>query len=239
MSSKAASSSAPKAAAVTGESIFVNTHLFIIELLSDQDRLVAYLRETDPAVIVPIVVFLLTLVFSSSKGRSISFGDRLVGWWLLFNGILIHLFLDGMVGFLKRMPSLYEEYGRLDRRYLERDPFVMVISLCELVVYTPLCLWAYRALHRNDALTHPLIILISAIQWTGTWVFAGAEIFADFPNIPADLNLEFKSHHIIHFWVLFVAANALWTFLPMYLIYRSSAAIAKRLREADKLAKDK
>lgn len=135
-----------------------------------------------------------------------------------------------MVGFLQRMPLLYEEYGRLDNRYPSKDPVVMMISLCELAIYTPLCIWAYKCIYSNSPYRHPAVIIISAIQWMGTWIFTASEIYAGFPHIPADLAFEFKTTHVVHFWLFFVAANTLWTLLPMYLIYSSSKAIAQAFR---------
>lgn len=79
----------------TTVSIFTD---FNIQDWTNPDKVIAYVKTTDPAVLAPIALWLLTIIFvRKSPAAKITLGDRLLGWWLLFNGFLIHMFLDGLV----------------------------------------------------------------------------------------------------------------------------------------------
>lgn len=95
------------------------------------------LYDIDPVVWVPVGLLVLVLSISLPKSRRLSLRDSLVAFWYLFNGIIIHIFLDGcvsprdfficgqdfthlseicrLVGFARRVPFLFNLYCILDK----------------------------------------------------------------------------------------------------------------------------
>jgi hypothetical protein len=51
--------------------------------------------DVDPVVLVPVGLLITVLTASLPKSRRLSARDSLVAFWYLFNGIVIHIFLDG------------------------------------------------------------------------------------------------------------------------------------------------
>ena len=51
--------------------------------------------DVDPVVMVPLGLLILVLTASLPKSHRLSLRDSLVAFWYLFNGIIIHIFLDG------------------------------------------------------------------------------------------------------------------------------------------------
>jgi len=182
-------------------------------LLSDLDL---------PILGLPLLLWIVAIVTSKpSKEHPLSQFDWWVSQWFLFNGTIIHILLDGLVGMVGRVPFLHSKYCELDKRYCIREESVMVISALELVVMGPLCLFLYYAIQTNKSFRHPLQILVSTIQATGCIIFTGAEILGGLKHIPSDLDFTFTLDKIVYFWIFFVFANILWTCLPAYLIMRS------------------
>eukprot|EP00744_Colponema_vietnamica_P009242 GILI01013163.1.p1 GENE.GILI01013163.1~~GILI01013163.1.p1 ORF type:complete len:195 (+),score=39.51 GILI01013163.1:46-630(+) len=184
----------------------------------------------DLAVSFSIGLFVLVFIASwPSKQPSLPFSQKLLAGWFIFNGVLIHIFLDGLVGACQNVPYLFELYSHLDKRYPLRDPSVMMISYTELFVMGPLCLFVYYGILHRKPWRHPLQLLVSAIQLVGTIIFTGGEIMSDFAHIPTDFELTFTLDKIVFFWVFFVAANLLWSILPLCLICSSFASIVSAI----------
>ncbi len=53
------------------------------------------LVDTDYIVFVPVILLAAVLHFSLPTVRTLSLRDKLVAFWYLFNGVIIHVFLDG------------------------------------------------------------------------------------------------------------------------------------------------
>jgi hypothetical protein len=53
--------------------------------------------DVDPVVLVPVGLLVIVLTASLPNSRRLSLRDSLVAFWYLFNGIIIHIFLDGCV----------------------------------------------------------------------------------------------------------------------------------------------
>eukprot|EP01120_Amphizonella_sp_Union-15-10_P000291 TRINITY_DN10310_c0_g2_i1.p1 TRINITY_DN10310_c0_g2~~TRINITY_DN10310_c0_g2_i1.p1 ORF type:complete len:201 (-),score=7.81 TRINITY_DN10310_c0_g2_i1:36-638(-) len=172
-----------------------------------------------PILCIPLLLWGITILTSrpSSKSRQISRKERWVANWFLFNGSIIHIFLDGLVGLVGRVPFLNSMYSELDKRYSAKDGTVMVISILELIFMGPQCLLLYYAIQNNKSWRYPLQIVVSVTQGVGCLIFAGSEILNGFKNVPADLDFTFSTDSIIYFWILFVFANLLWVIVPLYL----------------------
>jgi len=54
------------------------------------------LYDVDPVVLVPLTLLIVVLSASYTKAKKrLSLHESLVAWWYLFNGVIIHIFLDG------------------------------------------------------------------------------------------------------------------------------------------------
>ncbi|XP_032233045.2 uncharacterized protein LOC5508329 isoform X1 [Nematostella vectensis] len=105
-------------------------------------RIAKYFLEDieDPVNLVPVSLVVLCLAVA---GR-----PRGLAWWAMFNGCIIHCWMDGIVGMFGRGPKwLVIEYGKLDSRYWPtKDSLVMMICAVELLIMGPLCLlWGPEA----------------------------------------------------------------------------------------------
>ena len=63
--------------------------------------------DVDPVVMVPVGLLIIVLTASLPKSRRLSLRDSLVAFWYLFNGIIIHIFLDGYQFSRSRTRSRY------------------------------------------------------------------------------------------------------------------------------------
>eukprot|EP00002_Diphylleia_rotans_P020724 TRINITY_DN4021_c0_g1_i1.p1 TRINITY_DN4021_c0_g1~~TRINITY_DN4021_c0_g1_i1.p1 ORF type:complete len:196 (+),score=44.65 TRINITY_DN4021_c0_g1_i1:54-641(+) len=169
--------------------------------------------------------------------EKLTFSQKLLAFWYIFNGIVIHCWLDGMVGLLGLFPPLYEQYGILDSRYPDKDPYVMAVSAVELLIMHPLCLAAFHALLQKKPQFHPLQILVSSLQLMGCLIFTFGEVLMGFKHVVRDGDFSFTPEKIFYFYIFFVLANMLWTFLPSALIYNSVSEIAKSQKSESKKAK--
>ena len=154
------------------------------------------------------------------------------------NFFFIFSFLS-LVGRFGLVPPLALEYDKLDGRYRRAEPLVMLVCYLEILIMFPLCLYTYRALVGRKPQRHVLQIVTSLIQLVGTYFFTLDEIIGGFKDVPVDRNLEFTNEHIFYFWIFFVAANLLWTFLPIYLISKGWAAIVDSIKKAENATKTK
>jgi len=124
------------------------------------------------AVGVPVALTAVLLALSLPKRKKLSQRDHLVAGWYLFNGVIIHIFLDGLVGFGGQVPYLYEKYCELDKRYAGTgESSVMMISLVELTIMGPLCLAVFYAYYQGKRWRHVLEVLTCGIQIFGTVSF--------------------------------------------------------------------
>lgn len=114
----------------------------------DDIDLSSVLYDIDPVVWVPVGLLVLVLTVSLPRSRRLSLRDSLVALWYLFNGIIIHIFLDGyvlepfslvqqhssvalelidvlvvsLVGFARRVPFLFSLYCILDKYVSTSSP---------------------------------------------------------------------------------------------------------------------
>ncbi|KAL6062216.1 Cholestenol delta-isomerase [Balamuthia mandrillaris] len=171
--------------------------------------------------IVPLLVAGVVLKLSLPAASPLNLREKLAVGWHLMNAILIHMFLDGFVGFLHRIPTLYRLYCDLDKRYLIDEPSVMIVSGVELFLMSPLCLLTVHAICQRKKWRHLLEIVLCVIQIFGTIVFAGGEIYSGFHNVPADFDFTFTMAEIVYFWIFFVVANPVWIVIPLLLIWKA------------------
>jgi len=145
---------------------------------------------------------------------SLKKNDKLVAGWQFLNGLVIHLLLDGMVGYCGAFPSLQASFFELDKRFID-GAAARTIALMELLFYTPLCLVTFYAICQRMWWRHLINIITCTVQITGTFVFLGEEIHRNFQDVPCDWNLEFTFNHVTKFWLGFVVANMVWIVCPL------------------------
>jgi cholestenol delta-isomerase len=185
----------------------------------------------EPSIAFTVALFFLTVLITHIGSQKISFSDRVAGWWFLLNGVIIHMFLDGLVGYGGQVPVLYDQYCVLDGRYCRKEAVVMLVSLAELIIYGPLCIWTYWAIHHNKPYRHPLQLVISVVQICGTYMFALTEAYNGFHDTPADWKLEFTRQHLIYFWGLFICANLFWVVVPLAYVKQSWSKISRSIKQ--------
>eukprot|EP00455_Lapot_gusevi_P013417 TRINITY_DN16528_c0_g1_i2.p1 TRINITY_DN16528_c0_g1~~TRINITY_DN16528_c0_g1_i2.p1 ORF type:complete len:203 (+),score=55.39 TRINITY_DN16528_c0_g1_i2:68-676(+) len=178
-----------------------------------------------------------SLASSLPLKKKLTTSQKWLAFWYLLNGVIIHTFLDGLIGWLALYPPLNQQYANLDSRYPLGINYVMIISIVEMFVMTPLCLLCFHALCQNKSYFHPLQICVCAIQLMGTLVFTFSEVRDNFAHVRANGDFGLSFDAIFYFWIFFVAANILWTVLPAALILNSTKHISSQLRVAETTTK--
>ena len=64
--------------------------------------------------LVPLALIVVSLL--GIKRKKMDSGEEFSHIWFIFNGSIIHLFLDGLIGGLKYCPPLANVYGLIDLR---------------------------------------------------------------------------------------------------------------------------
>ncbi|XP_031554026.1 probable 3-beta-hydroxysteroid-Delta(8),Delta(7)-isomerase [Actinia tenebrosa] len=170
----------------------------------------------DPVNLVPVVLISLCVFWS---GRPVG-----LAWWAMFNGCLIHIYMDGIVGIFGRGPKwLVEQYGKLDVRYWQtQDPMVMTISAVEMVIMTPLCIIWYHSIVQKRWYCHAIAIMTSTFQLMGCIMYVGAEILDGFKHLPSNWPPRFDNFNdLFYFWFVFVCLNGVWVVVPVSIIVKS------------------
>lgn len=174
----------------------------------------------DPVNVIPVVLLLLCFLWTGfPRGRHTT-----LAWWALFNGCIIHCWMDGVIGTTGRGPKwMVVEYGKLDARYWKtKDPTVMMVSYIEMAIMGPLCILWYRAIVKDLWWRHFMSIITSTFQLMGTFMYVGTEVYDGFKNVPLDWPPSFDSFEkVFYFWTIFVFANSIWIFVPSLIMYQT------------------
>ncbi|XP_001628917.2 3-beta-hydroxysteroid-Delta(8),Delta(7)-isomerase isoform X2 [Nematostella vectensis] len=179
-------------------------------------RIAKYFLEDieDPVNLVPVSLVVLCLAVA---GR-----PRGLAWWAMFNGCIIHCWMDGIVGMFGRGPKwLVIEYGKLDSRYWPtKDSLVMMICAVELLIMGPLCLLWYHAIIMDKWYKHFLAIITSTFQMMGCILYFSAELYDGCEHIPFTTwpPTFTKFDDLFYFWFIYVFANGVWIIIPSYVM---------------------
>jgi hypothetical protein len=195
--------------------IFIAIILALPALLADNwSSCISYFL--DPWMITTFGLLFAVVHVTKSKlpPQQLSVRDQRIASWYLVNGIFIQFLMDGLVGGLQQVPVLRTQYEKLDARYRNHDPTVMIISLIELFIMSPLCLVVYYGYHRKTAWRAPVELVTCTLHAMGTVVFVGSELLVGLKDVPCDWTLSFSIYHLIYFWFAFVFCNTLWIALP-------------------------
>ena len=181
---------------------------------------------SDPAILAGVAFITLAFLLTRGSKTKLSSLEKLISNWILLNGGIIHLTMDGLTGGYHFLPLMYENYCIVDKRFKTDEPNSWIITQIELFIMCPLCFFAYIAFWRGSIQKYCLCIVVSCLQIAGALVFSGAEIFANFPNTPVDRKFEFTNDHILYFWFGF-GANIIWLVIPTFIIIYSMKQIGK------------
>lgn len=148
--------------------------------------------------------------------------------WYLLNGLIIHGYLDGLIGAFRVNKLLTQQYNIVDKRFGaaptsgEGSALFMVSSL-ELFLYAPLCVWLYVAFYRKAAYRSKLEVCVSTLQLGFTLLYAGQEVLFGFKSVqlPASFAASLTLHYAFYFWFAVVIGISLWIVIPGYLIYNA------------------
>lgn len=196
----------------------------------------------NPAIIGCTALWLIIEILFSIKSKK-----SVIAHWYLINGIFFHLLLDPLSGLFQMTDLMSIQYGKLDERYIK--PFdnegliVNLVSLLELVLMAPICLYIYYGYYkyfgrknkknvtntntkRGILLIYSLEIIVSTLQLVGTFFYDGQELIHIIRGdgkevVDIDYNLTFTFHYIFYFWFGVVIAQLPWIFVPIYMIKRS------------------
>lgn len=166
--------------------------------------------------------------------RPLRIGERLRSRWYLLNGLLIHGYLEGMVGYYKKSPLMAANYAKVDRRYAAevgsyQGSAVHVICLTELFGMAPLCVLLYWAFQVRHSMRDPLELLVCILQGFGTVIYLGQEIISGGRNMDLDYFYTFSMHYLVYFWFGVVFGSLLYIVVPGYLGLQAMKRIGNQI----------
>ena len=97
----------------------------------------------------------------------------------------------------------------------------------ELTVKGPLCVLLYFGYHASAAWRDPLELLVCALQFYGTLMFAGTEVVQGMPNVWRGWAVSLDAG--LFFWFGFVACEAIWIVVPLVLGARAWRRVVRGL----------
>ncbi|MDB4968644.1 MAG: hypothetical protein JWN44_4333 [Myxococcales bacterium] len=144
---------------------------------------------------------------------------RVVIAWSLFAGIAVMWDFSWCFVFNRMQTGgsdgdwriVWELYGRIDRRFLEGDRYLLVVE-----IITGLgSLLNFYVVHqlRRGSRVRALIALfsVSIMDVYGTLIYFGSEALNGFQNV--------DTASFVHTWIVFAGLNSLWLVFPGWCIY--------------------
>jgi hypothetical protein len=203
---------------------------------------------SDPFMIGSVAFSLLVSVFTHyitrTPSAALSSFDAWRARWYLLNGVIIHFYLDGLIGAYKVNKTLASQYAILDKRYNDHGPLgqtLHVISVIELALYMPACVWLYWAFWKGKAYRASLEVFVASFQLYGTLIYILTEAMNEFKSFTYwNRRAEYWDLNVIFYlyFAVFVGV-ALWIIVPLWLIYCAFAETATIPNQPIKIGKFK
>ncbi|XP_065196792.1 uncharacterized protein LOC135828270 [Sycon ciliatum] len=183
---------------------------------------------TDPVNLIPTSVLVLCVAISGLP-------RNWTAAWALFNAVMIHAFLDGVVGGMLRGPDcLVKGYMYIDDRFTNGDGTIGCLCWLELYMYTPLAMIWYHSENTKAWHREFFGIVLSVIYLMGNLFYIFAEAYLGFPDVPLDWPPKFDTYDkIVKFWGIYLGANSIWVFIPLIIIYRGWVNIGAAFKQAN------
>ena len=201
------------------------------------DQIALDVKEHTMEFLWPVLVSLALIAGGMQFGKQarVSWIERIVGYWYLWNGVWIHLFLDVGMGYFRRVPSLSISYALLDKRFDPVDPLIQTALFVELFLQAPGCLCLCYGFFTRQRWRHPLQIFVCSLHLSTTIFYAMTSLVAGLPSLPVDWDLEFTPQHIFYFWICFVLASLMWTVVPLLLAAYSMRVLSVQVARLEKM----
>ncbi|KAJ2082467.1 hypothetical protein H4R24_001566 [Coemansia sp. RSA 988] len=154
-------------------------------------------------------------------------------WMLACAGI--HIVLEGyfsynhknLAGMQTVMADLWREYSHSDSRYLTSDPFTVIMEGITALVDGSFALATVYGVLTDSPVRYPAQLITSVMQLYGNVIYLGINYMEGF---------RYTNPHPFYFYGYFVFLNAIWIFLPSYLIYDSCKYIYRGMLIAKRAA---
>lgn len=166
--------------------------------------------------------------------RPLRLGERLRSRWFLLTGVVLHGYLDGMVGCLGLPSPLKYIYATMDRRYASpltsyQGSLVHSQGVCELVVVAPLSVLLYIFFQLRHPCRDGLELLLCVLQFYTTAMYLGQEWISGARNFDLDYFYSFTPHYVVHFWFLVVFVRMICLAVPLWLGFWSFQRISNQV----------
>jgi hypothetical protein len=185
----------------------------------------------DPALLAGLG-FLALALYLTKDSKPLARGDRLRAGWYLWNGVIFHTVMDGMVG-MGFFPHLSAFYNHLDNRFREHVThanggahhgelaMIKLIVTIELFVMAPLCVAAFVAISNRAPWRYAVEVCVSTMHVFGTVMFLFPELMNGCLNlVPIGAKKScvagFSLYELFFFWFA-TGMNAVWIVVPLYL----------------------
>ncbi len=160
-------------------------------------------------------------------------------WWSTFAGLAVLWDLSWCFVFRAlQSPEIdhgwrriWALYGQVDRRYLQADPWLLVLEIVTGLFGSTLNFYlVYQLLRGRQRRARVALLVVSVMEIYGTVMYWGSEIVNHFAHVDTSSWLRTL--------VLFVGLNSLWLIFPGWCIYHlvaeysaSQGRVTQELRE--------
>ncbi|KAL2854211.1 Emopamil-binding protein [Aspergillus pseudodeflectus] len=184
-----------------------------------------------------VIVLAVTYSLATKTNPRISKSELSKVFWFALCGS-IHSILEGyyarnfstLPGEQTLLAQLWKEYSMSDSRYLTNNSFVMVMEAITAICWGPASFFLAYFIVTENALRHPLQIIISLGQLYGDVLYYGTCAFEFLVY-----GLEFSRPEGYYFYGYFVFLNAFWIAIPTLLIIDSVKASARAFADLKKV----
>jgi hypothetical protein len=149
--------------------------------------------------------------------------------WYLLNGVIWHLYFDGLVGAFKVNEASAIVAGKVDKRYAaplgdKSGAGIHSVMFVEMLIMAPMCFFTYFAFYRFKKYRATLEVVTSSLQAMGTiiWIleeaFTGMHSFFEYEN-----KFDLTEERLTYFWFGTIFGAALYFFVPLLCIITAAS----------------
>ncbi|MGZ3426008.1 MAG: EXPERA domain-containing protein [Polyangia bacterium] len=111
-------------------------------------------------------------------------------------------------------------YGRVDSRYLQGDPWLVILEIMTGLIGTTLSFYVVHQLRRgSERRARVALFIVSVTQIYGAVMYWGSELFSHFAHVDPT--------HPLRTSLLFVGLNSLWVIFPGWCLYHLVSGYAR------------
>ncbi|KAJ1959465.1 hypothetical protein GGI12_004323 [Dipsacomyces acuminosporus] len=123
------------------------------------------------------------------------------------------------------LASLWKEYAKSDSRYLAQVPLVLILECITVFFVGPMCWLTVHGIYARSALRHVSQLVVCVLHLYSVALYYGTELIAPESNCRPEP---------LYYYGYFVAMNAPWVLVPLYLLVASTRELYQGMLTAQR-----